>query len=315
MPLPFNISELEPTKAAPAIAPVIIPLVIISPVRDEEKYLRVTLDSIVAQTRRPVEWILVDDGSKDSTPDIIREYAQKYDFIRLIEHNDRGFRKLGGGVIAAFNYGKSRIQHTEWAYIAKLDGDMSFGPHYIERMLDKLAEDPKLACVSGKIFREENGAFIEESQIDEQVAGQFKLYRRTAFEAIGGFVEHLGWDGIDIHTCWMLGWKTLSFYDKSAWLWHHRIMGSSDKHIYKGRIRWGTGNWYMGYHPLYAIATGIYRMREKPYIIGGLLMIYGYFSSAINNMPRYENPEFRRYLQNWQLRRLKNLFTGKDTPR
>jgi biofilm PGA synthesis N-glycosyltransferase PgaC len=302
---------LQPVEAPPAINPHIVPLVIISPVRDEAKYLRLTMDSIVAQTYRPVEWILVDDGSADATPDIVREYTEKYPFIRLVPRQNRGFRKLGGGVIAAFNFGTEHIQHTDYQYIAKLDGDMSFGPLYLERMFQKLDEDDKLAAVSGKVYRDEDGRYIEESHIDEQVAGQFKLYKRHAFEDIGGFVQHLSWDGIDVHTAWMKGWKTFCFYDPQAWLWHHRIMGSSDKHIYEGRLRWGRGNWYMGYHPLYAIATGINRMREKPFVIGGFLMIYSYFLSALRGLPRYENPEFRSYLRKWQMKRLKNFILGR----
>lgn len=302
---------LQPVEAAPAENPHTVPLVIISPVRDEAKYLRLTMDSMVAQTWRPIEWILVDDGSTDETPDIVREFAAKYPFIRLVPRQDRGFRKLGGGVVAAFNFGVGQILNKDYQYIAKLDGDMSFGPLYLEHMFRKFTEDPKLAAVSGKVYRHEDGKYIEESHIDEQVAGQFKLYRRDAFEDIGGFVQHLSWDGIDVHTAWMKGWKTFCFYDPQAWLWHHRIMGSSDKHIYEGRLRWGRGNWYMGYHPLYAIATGVNRMREKPFIIGGLLMIYSYFLSALRGLPRYENPEFRRYLRAWQMQRLKEHFFGK----
>ncbi|MDY7578253.1 glycosyltransferase family A protein [Herbaspirillum sp. RTI4] len=304
-------NRLNPIPAAPATHPRTIALVIITPVRDEAKYLRLTMDAMVAQTMRPVEWIVVDDGSTDATPDIVREYAQQYPFIRLVLRQDRGFRKLGGGVVAAFNFGTEHIEHQDYRYIAKLDGDMSFGPLYIEHMLRKLDEDPKLATVSGQVYRDEGGRFIEEIQVTEQVAGQFKLYRREAFEDIGGFVEHLAWDGIDIHTAWMKGWKTFNYYDPDAWLWHHRIMGSSDKHIYEGRLRWGRGNWYMGYHPLYAVVAGLNRMREKPYVIGGLLMIYSYFLSALRGLPRYEHPEFRRYLRNWQMQRLKRFFSGR----
>jgi biofilm PGA synthesis N-glycosyltransferase PgaC len=303
--------DLEPVPAPPAADPRTVALVIVSPVRDEAQYLRLTLDSIVAQTARPLEWILVDDGSRDTTPDIVREYAEKYPFIRLVPRQDRGFRKLGGGVIAAFDFGREHIRHADWRYIAKLDGDMSFGPRYIERMLEKLESDPKMAAVSGKVYREEGGRFIEESHVREQVAGQFKLYKREAFEDIGGFVQHLAWDGIDVHTAAMKGWETLSFYDRQAWLWHHRIMGSSDRDIYTGRLRWGRGNWYLGYHPVYAIAAGLNRMREKPYVIGGLLMIVGYFWAAIKRLPRYDNPEFRRYLFGWQNRRLKNALLGR----
>lgn len=287
--------------------PITVPLVIISPVRNESKYLRLTLDSITAQTRRPLEWIIVDDGSTDETPAIVEDYAARFPFIRLVRRQDRGYRALGGGVIAAFNYGRARIAAADYRYIAKLDGDMSFGPRYIERMLAALDADPQLAAVSGKVFRPEGEGYVEEYIIDEMVAGQFKFYKREAFEAIGGFVEGILWDGIDIHTARMKGWTTRSFHDPEARLIHHRLMGSSDRNVYKGRVRLGKGIYFMGYHPLYALASGLFRMHEKPYVIGGLIIVAAYFYALVTRAPRYDNPEFRAHLQRWQLRKLKQL--------
>lgn len=285
-----------------------VPLAIVAPVRDEADLIRLTLDSMVAQTVWPSELIFVDDGSTDATPDIVAEYAARYPFIRLVKREDRGFRKVGGGVVAAFKYGVARIEASDYQYIAKLDGDMSFGPRYLELMFAEFERDPKLAAVSGKVFREEQGQKIEEIIIDEHVAGQFKLYRRSAFEEIGGFVEEVLWDGIDVHTARMKGWHTKSFHHPEAVLMHHRLMGSSDKNVYRGRLRWGRGIWFMGYHPLYALASGVFRMREKPFVIGGLLIIAGYLGAAMRGAPRYENPEFRQYLQHWQLQQIRNLF-------
>ncbi|MCH8620583.1 glycosyltransferase family 2 protein [Undibacterium sp. TS12] len=289
----------------------VVPLVVIAPVRDEADLIRLTLDSMVAQTVKPVEWIIVDDGSQDGTADIVREYAEKYSFIRLVQRPDRGFRKVGGGVVAAFKYGITQIIHQDYAYIAKLDGDMSFGPHYLECMFKEFEQDARLAAVSGKVFREEDGKRIEEIIIDEHVAGQFKLYRRAAFEEIGGFVEEVLWDGIDVHTARMKGWTTKSFLHPDAILMHHRLMGSSDKNVYRGRLRWGRGIWFMGYHPLYALASGVFRMREKPFVIGGLLIIAGYLGAAIRRAPRYENLEFRQHLHRWQLGQIKKLLSGR----
>ncbi|MFZ3003005.1 MAG: glycosyltransferase family A protein [Undibacterium umbellatum] len=304
-------SSLSTQPAQPPAAPAtVVPLVIIAPVRDEADLIKLTLDSMVAQTVKPVEWIIVDDGSQDGTADIVREYADRYPFIRLVQRPDRGFRKVGGGVVAAFKFGITQIAHQDYEYIAKLDGDMSFGPRYLECMFEQFALEPKLAAVSGKVFREEEGQKIEEIIIDEHVAGQFKLYRRTAFEEIGGFVEEVLWDGIDVHTARMKGWTTKSFLHPDAILMHHRLMGSSDKNVYRGRLRWGRGIWFMGYHPLYALASGVFRMREKPFVIGGLLIIAGYLGAAIKRAPRYDNMEFRKHLHRWQLGQIKKLFSG-----
>lgn len=285
----------------------LVPVVVITPVRDESRTLRLTLDSMLAQTRRPQEWVIVDDGSSDNTADIVAEYAAQHDFIHLVHNENRGFRQLGGGVIRAFDYGRGHIRNPDWQYIVKLDGDMSFGPRYLEIMLAEFDLNPRLAATSGKVFRPEGDKLVEEYHIDEMVVGQFKLYRRDAFEQIGGFTQTILWDGIDMHRCRMHGWETRSFHHPEAQLYHHRLMGSSDKSVYHGRVRLGRGIWFMGYHPLYSIASGLFRMHEKPYIVGGLIIICSYFYAMIRREPRYDDLEFRRYLQRWQLSRLAEL--------
>jgi glycosyltransferase involved in cell wall biosynthesis len=297
---------------APIRSVTTVPLVIISPVRDEAALIAKTLDSIVAQTMLPMEWVIVDDGSTDDTAAIVQRYAEKHPFIHLVTIKDRGFRKLGGGVVAAFKFGLTQIKAPEYEFIAKLDGDMSFGPQYLETMFKAFDANPKLAAVSGKVFRPEDGGLVEEWTIAEHVAGQFKLYRWAAFCDIGGFVEEVLWDGIDVHTARMKGWQTMSFDDPNARLMHHRLMGSSDKNVYRGRLRLGRGIYFMGYHPLYALASGIFRMREKPFIIGGILIIAGYVKAAVQGVPRYDNLEFRAYLQKWQLGKLKAKLLGQD---
>jgi glycosyltransferase involved in cell wall biosynthesis len=285
----------------------VAPLAVISPVRDESRYVRNTLESMIAQTVRPQEWLFIDDGSTDDTRAIIESYSADHPWIRVVSRENRGFRQLGSGVVGAFNYGRDNLRAKDYQFIAKLDGDMSFPPKYIEVMLDRLAREPQLAAVSGKVFRPENGKFVEEYMIDEMVAGQFKLYKRQPFEGIGGFTETILWDGIDIHRCRIKGYNTLSFHHPEARLVHHRLMGSSDANVFKGRTRLGRGIWFMGYHPLYAIASGLFRMHERPYVIGGLIIIFSYLYAAVRGEPRLDDPQFIRDLRRWQLMKLWSL--------
>src|SRR5271170_928945 len=104
--------------------------VIITPVRDEEKYIEVTIESVVRQTTRPVEWMIVDDGSVDLTGEIIDRYAAQYSWIRVVHRANRGFRKSGGGVMEAFYDGFNALQCKDWEFIVKLDGDLSFAAEY-----------------------------------------------------------------------------------------------------------------------------------------------------------------------------------------
>ena len=92
--------------------------------------------------------------------------------------------------------------------------------------------------------------------------------------------------------------------DEGLRILHHRLMGSSHKSVYHGRLRWGRGQWFMGTHPLYIFASGIFRMRERPFVIGGLLIVAGFFEAMLRRQRRYEDLEFRKHLHSWQLKRL-----------
>ena len=281
-------------------------IVVISPCRDEEATLERTIASVRAQTLPPDRWVVVDDGSRDRTPDILERAAAEIPYLHVVRSPDRGFRKLGGGVIDAFYEGLASVD-TPYDFVAKMDVDLEFSPRYFERILEHFDRDPRLAGASGKVYRREGSRLIEEFMIDEMVAGQFKLYRREAFERIGGFVRAVMWDGIDFHRARMEGYRTASLEDPELRIVHLRLMGSSDSSVYRGRLRWGRGQWYMGSTFAYVLASGVFRMREKPRGIGGLLLIAGYVMAALRREDRYDDPAFRRELRRWQYRRLAGL--------
>ena len=63
---------------------------VIIPVYNAEKYIRETLDSIIKQSYKNLEIILIDNGSKDRSPDIIQKYEAKYPEIHMIEGSGKG---------------------------------------------------------------------------------------------------------------------------------------------------------------------------------------------------------------------------------
>lgn len=284
-------------------------ILVISPARDEERTLARTIAAMEAQTLAPARWVVVDDGSSDRTPEILAEVSGRIPWLRVVRRGDRGFRKVGGGVIDAF-YAGLESADVDYDFVAKMDVDLEFGPDYLARCLEHFAADPLLAAVSGKVYRYEGERLVEEFMIDEMVAGQFKLYRRDAFERIGGFVREVMWDGIDFHRCRMAGLRTASIDEPALRILHLRLMGSSDRSVYRGRLRWGAGQWFMGSSFSYVLASGVFRMRERPYGVGGLLIMAGYLAAAARRAPRYEDPAFRRSLRTWQRRRLRGLLRG-----
>src|SRR5690606_20921444 len=129
---------------------------LITPCRDEARYARRTLDSVVRQTVTPTLWLIVDDGSTDDTPAILAEYAAKYPWIHVMRREDRGFRKLGGGVIDAFYAGYETIDPKDFDYVCKLDLDLDLPPTYFQRMIERMEANPRLATTSGKPYMELN---------------------------------------------------------------------------------------------------------------------------------------------------------------
>jgi len=281
---------------------------IISPCRNEADFMRQTLDTIVAQSVRPKTWVIVDDGSTDATPQILAEYAAQHDWIKIVRRSDRGVRAVGPGVIEAFYEGYAHIDIDDYEFICKLDLDLNLPPRYFELLMDKMHANPRLASCSGKAYIFEGKNLVSERHGDEASIGASKFYRVSAFKQIGGFVRQVMWDGIDGHECRRQGWTARSFDEPDLRFIHLRPMGSSHKGIYTGRMRHGFGQYFMGTGFVYMAASALLRTTQRPYVLGGMAMMWGYIRSAWNRVPRYGDDDFRRFLRGYQWRA---LFVGK----
>lgn len=277
---------------------------LISPCRDEAEFMRQTLETVVAQSIPPSLWVIVDDGSTDDTPRILTEYAAKYQWIRIVTRQNRGRRAVGPGVIEAFYAGFEVIEPSDYEYVCKLDLDLCLPPRYFELLMMRMDANPRIATCSGKAYVYRGGMLVNEGHGDETSLGMTKFYRMTSFTAIGGFVHEVMWDGIDCHRCRMQGMVACSWDDPDLRFVHLRPEGSSQQSVYTGRIRHGFGQYFMGTGLTYMSAVAIRRMFHRPMIIGSFAMLFGWLKSALQNSPRYEDLEFRRFLQKYQWRAL-----------
>jgi hypothetical protein len=273
---------------------------LITPCRDEAKYARRTIESVLKQTVLPALWVIVDDGSKDETPAILAEYAAKYPWIKIITRKDRGDRKLGGGVIEAFDEGYKTINPDNFDYVTKFDLDLDLPAGYFEGLMSRMERNPRIGTASGKPYMDLNGQLVSEKCGDENSVGMIKFYRTRCFKEIGGFVRMLMWDGIDCHRCRMLGWIAVSWDDEDLRFIHLRPMGTSHKNWWTGRVRHGIGQWYMGTSFPYMLASCIFRLLHPPVILGSSAMMWGYLKSAFTSQPRYGDADFRRFLRKYQ---------------
>jgi biofilm PGA synthesis N-glycosyltransferase PgaC len=275
--------------------------VIITPVRNEAAFLEQTLHSVTMQTVRPAEWIIVNDGSTDETGDIVARYTVHHPWIRLINRADRGYRQRGAGVVEAFYDGFNQITHTDYDVVVKLDGDLSFEPDYFEELLKQFAANPRLGIASGQPYVFNGKEWAKETPLIPCTYGPTKLYRRECFEAIGGLPRSLGWDGIDDWKAQLCGWQIESF--EYLRVLHHRNYGEATGAL-TSRVEQGQGAYFMRYHPFYMLARSVKRMANKPWVIGGLMMLWGYLKAWLTGRERIDDPELIRYLRQTQMRAL-----------
>lgn len=274
---------------------------LVTPCRDEARFARRTLDSVVAQTLRPACWVIVDDGSRDDTPAILAEYAERHPWIRIVRRDDRGARSVGPGVIDAFYAGLETVDVREFEFVCKFDLDLDVPANYFETLVARMHADPRLGTCSGKPwFEAHDGTLVSEGCGDEMSVGMTKFYRRECFEEIGGFVRAVMWDGIDCHRCRMLGWKAASFDDVALRFVHLRPMGSSQTSLWRGRMRHGRGQWFMGTGFAYMTASALFRMAHRPFVVGGIGMMTGWIAACLARAPRYQDDTFRSFLRKYQ---------------
>ena len=280
--------------------------ILITPARNEAGYIELTIQSMIAQTQPPLKWIIVSDGSTDGTDDIVKKYLQSYSWIELVRTPVRKERHFAGKVIA-FNAGYEKIKNLSYEIIGNLDADLSFEKDYFEFLLSKFAENPKLG-VAGTPFVEDGKHYDFRFASTDHVSGACQLFRKACFEQIGGYIPIKG-GGIDwvaVTTARMQGWKTQTFIEKTCT--HHRKIGTGDSNKLMAAFKYGQKNYYLGGHPLWHLSRSIFQMKNKPYIIGGLLLLWGYLWASIKRMERPVSPELMKFYRAEQMQRLKNIF-------
>jgi biofilm PGA synthesis N-glycosyltransferase PgaC len=289
--------------------------VVITPVRNEGRFIGHTIRSMEQQTIGPQQWILVDDGSTDNTFEILSAASQVHGWITVVKRPDRGFRKSGGGVVEAFYDGYAKIAQNTWDFVVKLDGDLTFEPNYFERCLGEFSADPRLGIASGTIVVHQGGQVRVDSPNDPpfHVRGAAKMYRRACWDQISPLMQAPGWDTIDEVKANMHGWATRTFPD--VHLVQRRDTGASDGH-WRNWYKNGVANYVTGYHPVFMLAKCVQRAFRRP-PSAALALLAGFCSGYIKRLPRV-NKDAARYLRRQQWLRLTSrpsIYGGRATGR
>jgi glycosyltransferase involved in cell wall biosynthesis len=290
---------------------------LITPARNEADLIENTIKSVVAQIVRPVRWIIVSDGSTDGTDEIVKRYAAVHSWIELLRLPERRDRQFAAKA-HAFNAGYAHLigggSLPGFDLIGNLDADITFEPGYYAFLLSKFADRPQLG-VAGTPFVEDfdrlhTHTYDHANANLNHVSGAVQLFRRACFEQVGGYVPVKGGaiDWIAVTTARMKGWETRTFTEKVCF--HHRKLGTGSGATGQLRMRFHYGKkaYYVGGHPVWEISRGMFAMRRKPLILGGLSFIAGYLCAALARIERPVSAELIAFHRGEQMTRLWRSF-------
>ncbi|MDO5607519.1 MAG: glycosyltransferase family 2 protein [Capnocytophaga sp.] len=180
---------------------------IIIPAHNEADCIGLTLDSLLRQTKKPLQIIVVDDHSTDETPSVLRKYQSENECITVIRREEGATHLPGSKVVQTFNAGLSFL-HPDTDIICKYDADLVFPENYLEVMESEFSKNLRLGMCGGHCLIEKNGAWVLENLTSKNhLRGALKAYRKECFEAVGGLKIAMGWDTADELLARYHGWE------------------------------------------------------------------------------------------------------------
>src|SRR5271166_2266151 len=160
--------------------------VLLTPVKNEESTIGITIDSVVRQSVLPTEWIIVSDGSTDQTDSIVEAAARTDPWIRLIQLPIRQTRSFSA-VVQATETGVKALKSTEYEYLGLLDADVRFVPNYFERLIERFEQNLSLGLAGGMVV-DVGTSKNQRPRNVQDVPGAVQFFRRTCFDSLGGLL-------------------------------------------------------------------------------------------------------------------------------
>lgn len=280
--------------------------VLVTAARNEEAYIPKTIESVAAQKIKPLQWVIVSDGSTDNTDAIVKEYSMNLPwitFVRQPESHQRDFTRKAFAIRLAIQY----IRDDNYELIGNLDGDISFDDDLFSFLGEKFKERESLG-VGGPIMVEDGYDYSWDRRFDTRdVFGACQIFRKRCFEEIGGYrpLKIGGIDWFAVKLARMKGWETRTFIEKK--FIHHKPMGYGGRGIVYARFDYGRKDYVFGNLFIWEILRSLYQGTKKPYVIGGVLILIGYIWAWLKRIERPMDDAFLSFHRKEQKEKLREV--------
>jgi len=279
--------------------------ILITSARNEADFIEDTIKSVISQTILPITWIIVNDHSIDRTEEIIRKYMNDYSFIRLL-NLEGNFQRNFASKVFAIKKAFDVVKDLSFEFIGILDADITFQNNYYELIMEEFGKDQKLGIAGGGFFDIYDNKKFKIPYSPYMVRGAVQLFRRECYENIGGFLP-LQWGGEDTIACAtarMNGWKINTFEELSVL--HHRKTGSVGENLVQINIHLGKRDYHRGLIPLAQLSKSLSRIKERPFLLGSILQIFGYWTSKLKGEKLILDENLIEFIKREQKKRIKD---------
>ena len=198
---------------------------VVTTVRDDAVNLERLGRCLIAQSRLPLSWLIVDQGSTDASARVGKDFARRHDWVEVVTSPGPARPTRGAPIAEAFELGVAALPASV-EIVVRIDADVSMDEEFCARLVHLFESDDTLGIASGSRWELEKGVWRRRFVVGPSVEAQCRAYRRACLTAVLPLDKHRGWDGVDVVQAELLGWGTLVAGDLG--FRHHRAIGARD---------------------------------------------------------------------------------------
>ena len=277
---------------------------IVIPAHNESAFIKLTLDSLAAQTVLPKKVVVVNDHSTDATAQIVLDFAQEHSWVSLVNKTSEAIHLPGSKVIQAFQKGLETLDDN-YDFIVKLDADLILPPNYFESIIKTFESDAQIGMAGGFAYIEKNGAWILENLTDkDHIRGAFKAYRKECFNQMGGLKPAMGWDTVDELLCKFYGWKVVTIPELKV----KHLKPTGANYNKTARYKQGEAFYSLGYgFWITTIASAkLALLKKKPLLFFDYMT--GFFKAKSAKTALLVSEEQGEFIRNYRWKKMKDKF-------